>query len=76
MHPGETYVQQAGVFRCCLASINEQLFGDTGKGYEPVNNVELGHQVTCEYCDEVFELQEFTGNAIYRPLSLQEDSND
>lgn len=43
----ETVVPQAGVFRCCLASVAFEL--------EEVN---IGDKTKCEYCNEDFMLTE------------------
>lgn len=49
MNVQDTRVPQAGVMRCCLASVAEEYVGSK-------EGVELGFESSCKYCKRKFRL--------------------
>jgi hypothetical protein len=56
MKSEDTRIEQAGVFRCCLASVARERLGE---------EVNVGDESSCDYCGERFRLVE---GWVWKPL--------
>jgi len=55
----DTRIQQAGVMRCCLASLASE--------YEPNGEVKIGDKSRCKHCKEPFTLVDLQPHPYWIP---------